>query len=137
MRSVGSSFHLLQLALHCRSLGLHNTDLGGGALVPTFASGLHFVQLATEDKISGPSDPHVNKGQNGNDPTSSRRAPGSTVYGALKLFVGAAFLKVALDSTNAPRNPVWLILCAWGIGLFAAIGISQGTILLRTGEWLL
>jgi hypothetical protein len=56
--------------------------------------------------------------------------------GVLFLLFGAALLKVALDLVDAPKNPIWLLVLAWGVGCVAGVLICQGTFLVLTGNWL-
>jgi hypothetical protein len=64
-----------------------------------------------------------------------RRSARCTIGGALFLLFGAALLKVAFELTDAPKNPTWLLVGAWGIGAVASFMIYQGTILVLTGNW--
>ncbi len=59
------------------------------------------------------------------------------ISGSLLLLFGAALLKVALDNSDAPSNPMWILCAAWGVGLVAVILVCQGTVLILTGQWLL
>jgi|HubBroStandDraft_1064217.scaffolds.fasta_scaffold293520_2 hypothetical protein len=124
-----------QLPLRSIRLGLHDAKLIRSSFVASLASNPHFGQLLVEDDVGGPSDAHRDQRQRPDEPSGPRRAPGSTVYGAFMLLVGAALLKVALDYTDAPRNPTWLTLGGWGIGLLSAGLIFQATILVLTGHW--
>jgi hypothetical protein len=118
-------------------------QLVSGAFVTAFPGGLHFAklsphggQLLVKNEILRNSGSRYDDSQNDNHPGSSGRTPGGSIGGTLMLLFGAAFLKVALDSTDAPRNPIWLTLSACGVGLVAVILICQGTVLLLAGRWL-
>ena len=125
-----SQIHLIQLAQH-------DIQLVGRGLVSTRASGAHLVQLSPVDDELRDTDKDRRDRQGRDDPRSSGRAPSRPVGGGLLFLLGAALLKVAFDSTDAPYNPVWLLRLAWGVGLLAVVAIGQGTVLILTGQWLL
>lgn len=97
---------------------------------------LHDRQLATEDDVLRHSDADSYKRQKGDSPSGSSRTSGHTIGGVLFLLFGAALLKVALDLTDAPKNPIWLFMGAWRLGAAGSLIICQGTILGMTGDWL-
>jgi hypothetical protein len=132
-----SQRRLVQLPLHRFGLSLHDGELVGEGLISPLAGGPHLVQLPAKDDVLRNTNSDGNYRQERNSPRGAGRAPSRPIGGALLLLLGAALLKVALDSTDAPRNPAWLRAAALGIGLIAAVVICQGTILLLTGLWLL
>ena len=116
--------HLVELPLHRLGLGLHDGELGGEGLVSAFTSRAQLVQLPLVDDVLR--DTHADSGnsQECNNPGGTGSAPSRPISGGLLFLLGAALLKVALDSTDAPRNPAWLLGLAWGFGLLAVAAIS-------------
>jgi hypothetical protein len=86
-------------------------------LVRLHARVLHDRQLATEDDILRHSDANSYKRQKGDSPSGSSRTSSRTISGILFLLFGAALLKVALDLADAPKNPIWLHIGAWGLNM--------------------
>jgi hypothetical protein len=121
-----------------RGLYLILSEMHPGPLV-----GFHRIQLALHDSqlpIKREILQSSNANRNGSEDRyrngSPHRISGGSILGFFFLLIGAALMKTAFYLADAPRNPMGIVVFAWGIGLAAALIIWQGTILILTGNWL-
>jgi hypothetical protein len=121
--------HLIELPLHCLGLSLHDGHLLCEGLISAYAGGAHLIQLAAENHVLRDANTDSYNSQKGNKPSGPSGTPRRPISGGFLFFLGAALLKVALDSTDAPSNPLWLVFGAWTAGVIASAFIVQGVLL--------